>query len=216
MQCPVCNTTISDKRKKQINHLRTHSTDTLIQEVLWLQHLLTMYQEQARSEPPTIPQADPDPVGMLTSIEEDEANEEETDEAMASAGMDQCAHCGLWVWPSDMQYHLAVACAELWGDPPVSMHYVEQDDPLALPTDDPNRPPSPGVQAIRIAVDGPEFQVLNTFAQWIMAARNVPNGPDMPYTLARYGNHITMPNEDIDAQLLNALAWYVRRSMGNE
>jgi hypothetical protein len=81
---------------------------------------------------------------------------------MQAAGMVQCEHCGMWVWPGDMPYHLAIACVEV-GEQAAAP--VEQPDPGAvLPGDFDNIGDYAEVKYIRIAVDGPEFQLLNALA----------------------------------------------------
>lgn len=141
-----------------------------------------------------------------------DADEEDSDEAMAAAGMEQCALCGLWVWPGDMPYHLAVACAEVGEQPGPDNGVHDPGD--VLPGDFDNIGEYAEVKYIRIAADGPEYQLLNALAQWIGVASHVPTSADLPYTYSRYGSHPMIPAEDVDLYLLNALALYSRRSMG--
>jgi hypothetical protein len=272
MQCPVCNITISNKRKKQIKHLRIHSADELISGLLWLRYLIDEREKQERQEhEETVSQYDPGvvPSPAFSLVEED--REEDSDQAMSNAGMVQCAHCGLWLWPGDMPYHLESDCPEVSNDlngymerfykraeisDPPAAPPVEQADPgavlpgdfdnigdparcgycnavitpenynthgydcpLALPVDDPNRPPAPGIKAIRIAVDGPESVLLNTltrFTHHIREYYSESNGPsflDTVYFRANAGTEYHLPADGVECEVLNALAAYVWRSI---
>jgi hypothetical protein len=147
MLCPVCLKVISAKRKKQIKHLYTHSTESVAYALIDVYGDLETCRRGAserREQPGEQPGA------VFSLVEED--SEEDSDPDMQAAGMVQCEHCGMWVWPGDMPYHLAVACVEV-GE--------QAAPPVAQPADTGDYAE---VQYIRIAVDGPEFQLLNALA----------------------------------------------------
>lgn len=186
MICPVCNMTISDKRKKQIKHMHGHSSRELALEILWLNGRVRFYQDVIRQrdedtaraifpdpveQPATLALDDPaglwpipgDPDSVFSLVEvgpetSEEDSEEDSDQAMAAAGMEQCAHCGLWVWPGDMAYHLDVACPETQSGEPA---------PAAQPALVEERGDYATVEYIRIPVDGAEFMLLNALALYI-------------------------------------------------
>lgn len=175
MNCPVCYSTISTKRKKQIKHLYTHSVAELALTVLHLDRQIAIYTSAdafRQEQPATLALDDPgglwpvpgDPDTVFSLVEED--SEEDSDEAMATAGMQQCAHCGLWVWPGDMPYHLTVACGEI-GEQPGADDGVHDpgDYQTAAPVEE--RGDYATVEYIRIPVDGAEYMLLNALALYI-------------------------------------------------
>ena len=165
MHCPVCYSTISSKRKKQIKHLHTHSSEELALTVLHLDRQITIYRsaDAFRQEQPATLALD-DPAALFSLIAPAPAASEENSEGGAdfdpgAAGMEQCAHCGLWVWPGDMAYHLDITCPEIQSGEPAP---AAQPAPAVEERGD-----YATVEYIRIPVDGAEFMLLNALALYI-------------------------------------------------
>ena len=216
MHCPVCYSTISSKRKKQIKHLHTHSSEELALTVLHLDRQITIYRsaDAFRQEQPATLALD-DPAALFSLIApppmaSEENSEEDADFDPGAAGMEQCAHCGLWVWPGDMAYHLDITCPETQsGDPapaaqpaPVEDHIKcgycgmpvapENYDkhgyncPLAPPHDDPYM--APGDNTAPAVEERGDYATVE---------------------------YIRIPVDGAEFMLLNALALYIHRTNGN-
>lgn len=149
MICPVCNTTISDRRKKQIKHMHGHSSTELALEILWLNSRVNFYQDvikQRQEQSATLALDDPGAVFSLVEVgpeTSDEDSEEDSDEAMTAA--------------SDLYNH---------------MHNLYPSvDPVAAPVEQAAPVEERGdyaeVKYIRIPVDGPEYMLLNALALYI-------------------------------------------------
>ena len=233
MICPVCNMTISDKRKKQIKHMHGHSSRELALEILWLNGRVRFYQDVLRDrdediaraifpdpveQPATLALDDPaglcpipgDPDSVFSLVEED--SEEDSDQAMAAAGMQQCAHCGLWVWPGDMAYHLDITCPELYRG---AVEPVEQ----AAPVEDhikcaycgmPVAPENYDKHGYNCPLAPPHDDPYMAPGDNTTAAAPVEERGD--YATVEY---IRIPVDGAEYMLLNALALYIHRTNGN-